>query len=143
MAELARRGGGRRESGAFLLGDEDALGVRNIRRFVFYDDLESDCLSSGAVVFEGHGYGPLWKECRCSNLRVIADVHTHPYLPYQSHLDRRHPMIALAGHVALIVPEFALGNSGPKDLGIYEYIGAHKWHDRTRSGFFELKTVSK
>lgn len=143
VAELARRGGGQRESGAFLLGHEDARGVRTIRRFVFYDDLEPDCLRTGAVVFQGHGYGPLWEDCRRSNLTVVADVHTHPYLPYQSDLDRRHPMIAVAGHVGLIVPELAFGSSAPEDLGIYEYIGEHEWHDRSHGGFFVLEEVSE
>tara|TARA_R110002072_G_scaffold265241_1_gene424143 strand:+ start:9490 stop:9969 length:480 start_codon:yes stop_codon:yes gene_type:complete len=143
VAELARRGGGRRESGAFLLGDKDACGIRAIRRFVFYDDLEPDCLSSGAVVFQGHGYGPLWKDCRRSSLTVVADVHTHPFLPYQSDLDRRHPMVAVAGHIGLIVPDLARGSSGPEVLGIYEYIGAHKWHDRSHTGFFILEEVNE
>lgn len=142
VAELARRGGGRRESGAFLLGAEDLRGVRTIGRFVYYDDLEPDCLDTGCVVFQGAGYGPLWEACRLSSLRVVADVHTHPYLPYQSDLDRRHPMVAVAGHIALIVPQFALGGSSPDDLGIYEYLGDHEWLDRSHeraAGFFVLE----
>lgn len=143
VAELARRGGsGRRESGAFLLGETAPRGARRIRRFVYYDDLEPDCLNSGCVVFQGTGYGPLWETCRRANLSVVADVHTHPYQPYQSDLDRRHPMVAVAGHVALIVPEFALGPTAPADLGIYEYLGEHEWLDRSHPhapGFFLLE----
>ncbi len=137
LRELRRRGGGRRESGAFLLGSEES-GKRRIRRFVYYDDLDPRCLDRGIVVFDGAGYGPLWKLCRESGLTVVADVHTHPGSAIQSGADRMHPMVAVKGHIALIVPDFANRIVKPRDLGIYEYEGAHRWRDRSgrRAGKF-------
>lgn len=137
LRELARRGDGRRESGAFLLG-EQREGRRRIVRFVPYDDLDPRCLDSGVVVFDGAGYGPLWTLCRDSGLEVVADIHTHPGAPWQSGADRVHPMVALPGHVALIVPNFAQRVVPPAELGVYEYEGGHRWQDRSgpRSGRF-------
>ena len=126
LAELHRRGEGQRESGAFLLGIL-AGKHRSITRFIFFDDLDPHCLDSGIVVFDGSGYGPLWEMCRKNNLKVIADVHTHPSKPYQSTADRDHPMIAHPGHVALIVPEFACRTFAANQLGIYVYQGNHQW----------------
>lgn len=134
ITELRRRGGGRRESGAFLLGERGtSRGVerRRVRRFVYFDDLDPNCLDSGIVVFDGAGFGPLWRLCREVGLAVVADVHTHPGMARQSDSDRRHPMIATAGHFALIVPDFAARVPAISDIGLYEYLGGHQWRDHS------------
>ena len=138
LSDLRRRGGGRSESGAFLLGEVDR-GRRRISRVVYYDDLDPHSLDTGIVVFDGRGYGPLWAICRESGLTVVADVHTHGGVACQSASDRCNPMIATPGHVAIIVPSFARGNIEFSDLGIYEYKGAHRWQDcsgRKASSYF-------
>jgi proteasome lid subunit RPN8/RPN11 len=140
LLELGRRGGMRRESGAFLLGMRDG-DRRRITDFVFYDDLDPQCLDTGIVVFDGTGYGPLWQLCRERGRVVVADVHTHGGQARQSPDDRDHPMIARRGHVALIVPGFAQQTVGMSELGIYEYLGDHRWKDysgRTASAFFYI-----
>lgn len=130
LAELRRRGGERQESGAFLLGNRNG-DRREISRFVFYDDLDPGSLDTGIVVFDGAGYGPLWRMCRETGLQVVADIHTHPGAARQSPADRDNPMVAERGHLALIAPEFARRRVGPSELGIYEYEGDHRWRDRT------------
>ena len=137
LAELRRRGDGRRESGAFLIGQLTSRGGctrRRVQRFVFYDDLDPHCLDSGIVVFDGAGFGPLWQLCRETGLQVVADVHTHPGAARQSDTDRRNPMIATTGHFALIVPHFAVRVPTNAELGLYEYMGAHQWRDHSGPG---------
>jgi len=131
LRELKTRGGGRRESGAFLLGKNEN-GIRRIHRFIYYDDLDPHCLDRGYVVFDGAGYSALWEECETTGLTVVADVHTHPGAHFQSESDRCNPMVALTGHIALIVPEFAMRVMLPNEIGIYEYKGDHRW--QTYSG---------
>lgn len=134
LAELRRRGAGQRESGAFLIGERAFRGAvqrRRVHRFVYFDDLDPNCLDSGIVVFDGAGFGPLWRLCRETGYEVVADVHTHPGVARQSDADRRHPMIAMAGHFALIVPDFALRVPTSAELGLYEYAGAHQWRDHS------------
>lgn len=123
IGELQRRGRGRRESGAFLLG------VRRGHRayvhdFVCYDDLDSTALDQGYVTLHSRGLKALWAQCRARGLDVVADVHTHPGSDTrQSALDQRHPMIPVAGHVALIVPNFAVTSRWRLDgVGIHEYL---------------------
>lgn len=94
-----------------------------------YDDLDPRALDSGIVDFDGSGYNPLWSLCRATGLKVVADVHTHPGIARQSVTDRKNPMIATRGHIALIVPDFAQGVPTPASLGMYEYLGAHQWTD--------------
>lgn len=130
LRELARRGGGRRESGAFLLGRHRGK-RRAAERFAYYDDFDPDCLDSGIVVFDGSGYGPLWELCRATGLSIVADVHTHGGRAIQSHADRANPMVARPAHVALIVPRFAQCPVPTRELGCYEYAGGHRWHDHT------------
>ena len=134
LAEIASRGEGRHESGAFLLGHRDGSRGRVVR-FAYYDDFDSTCLDSGIVIFDGVGFGPLWELCRQTELNVLADLHTHggPGPARQSPLDRDNPMIAQPGHVALIVPHFAT-DFRMRDVGVYEYLGSHRWHEHSAAG---------
>ena len=138
IAEVAQRGEGRHESGAFLLGRRHGSRGR-VEQFAYYDDFDPSCLDSGIVIFDGAGFGPLWELCRQTGLTVLADLHTHPSLgpARQSTLDKDNPMIAQPGHVALIVPNFA-HNFRMEEMGVYEYLGSHKWRDHSgvRSGRF-------
>lgn len=137
VRELRRRGAAERESGAFLLGKRSLRGGVERRRVLaaaYFDDLDPDCLDSGIVVFDGAGFGPLWRLCRETGLQVVADVHTHPGIARQSDADRKHPMIATAGHFALIVPDLAVRVPMDADLGLYEYAGSHQWHDHSGPG---------
>ena len=81
------------------------------------------------MVFDGSGYGPLWQLCRETGLTVVADVHVHGGIARQSHADRDNPMIALPGHIAIILPDFAGRIFWQPEIGIYEYEGQHRWQD--------------
>ena len=48
LAELRRRGDGRRESGAFLLGRVEG-DRRVVERFVYYDDVDPRALDTGII----------------------------------------------------------------------------------------------
>ncbi|MEO3810789.1 hypothetical protein ABGB17_17455 [Sphaerisporangium sp. B11E5] len=130
IRELARRGGGVRESGAFLLTPLDATtqrGPRPITGIAYYDDLDPDCLTGG-ITFSAIGYSVLNQRCRRDGLQVVGDIHTHPgTLVRQSRIDRGNPMIAIPGHVAIIAPRFAQGVISPVDLGVHVFTGAGNW----------------
>jgi len=128
LRELALRGRGVRESGAFLLGPPPMDGSpRRAVAAAYYDDLDPASLTGG-ISFSGSAYGRLWDVCDQRGLAVVADVHTHPG-PYvgQSSTDRAHPMLAQRGHVALIVPNFAQEPVGPAQVGVHEYLGDGEW----------------
>ena len=128
LVQLRERGrSGERESGAFLLGHEVAE-RRRISQFVLYDDLDPNSLDRGIVHFNGKHYGALWERCRAADVMVVADVHTHPVGSHQSPSDRDHPMIATAGHIALIIPEFAMRNASMEEIGMYRYLGGRRWY---------------
>lgn len=126
LDKLRERGGGMRESGAFLLGVGEGA-TRTVRRIVLYDELDPNCLSEGYVHFDGRYYGRLWEICAHESLSVVADVHTHPSGPGQSHSDKTHPMISIPGHIALIVPYYAQGHITAEDVGVYVYCGRYRW----------------
>lgn len=126
LGELAHRGQGEHESGAFLLGSRNGT-KRTVEWVVYFDDLEPNCLDYGIVKLSGEGYGKLWELCRTRSTQVIADVHTHPGLARQSSIDCENPLIAVPGHVAIIVPNFAQHLPSHAELGIYEYLGNHRW----------------
>lgn len=138
---LRSRGRGTRESGAFLLGTSDAAGRRRIVDFLLYDDLDPHALDSGIVHLDGRHFGKLWELSRSRGLDVVADVHTHPGAASQSHSDQAHPMIARAGHLALIVPNFAAPPATRSTLGIYRYHGGGRWETisaRRGPQFFQI-----
>jgi len=120
MVELAARGKGHRESGAFFLGRvKDAR--RRVRQVVYLDDLDPNCLTGG-ITFDGSAYSKLWDLCDQLGLQVIGDVHTHPGdWVAQSDIDANNPMLAKAGHIAVIVPHFAAGHPTARKLGVHEY----------------------
>jgi proteasome lid subunit RPN8/RPN11 len=125
ITELRRRGHGRRESGAFLLADRDGVPT-TVTRVVYLDDLDPNCLTGG-ISFDGLAYSKLWDICDAENRRVIGDVHTHPGAGVrQSPIDAANPMVAQAGHIALIVPHFAMRAIKPTAVGVHRYDG-ERW----------------
>ena len=131
---------GRHESGAFLLGTRTERAAR-IKRFVPYDDLDPHSLDTAIVRFDGRHYSKLWDICRREGLVVAADVHTHPGGVGQSPSDRAHPMIAQAGHLAMILPTFAMQRFKREEIGIYRYLGAGSCEvipAAARSTFFSI-----
>lgn len=131
--ELRRRTRGRRESGAFLLGSPDGR-TRRIQQFLFYDDVDPHCFDNGIVEFDGNKFGLVWKKCRELKMTVLADVHVHPGHYGQSQTDRDNPMIAEAGHLAFIIPNYAGRHRLPGRIGVYEYLGSRRWRDHSRQG---------
>lgn len=129
--QLRRRGAGVRESGAFLLGNRGCTGIDKVRRFACYDELDPTSLCKGLVEFHAEGFARLWAECRKLDMDVLADVHTHPGSDAsQSETDRTHPMISECGHIAVILPKFAVGQPlGVGAISIYEYEGNYRWRD--------------
>lgn len=131
--ELRQRGGGWRESGAFFLGRRDG-DRRVVEHVAYYDDLDPRALNTGIIRFDGAAYSALWQRCRETGLDVVGDVHTHPGSTRQSGLDRDHPMIARAGHLSLILPDFAQPDPDRGTMarvGLYEYLGDGRWADHT------------
>lgn len=129
---LRTRGGGYRESGAFLLGPPGE--PRRVSTIVFYDQIDPAAFDTGIIQIDGGRMADLWRICRETGLVVVADVHTHPGCAGQSESDRMHPIIAEPGHVAMILPNFAAEPMRLDDIGLYRYLGAFRW-DRRRRGF--------
>ncbi len=129
VAELRRRAGGWRESGAFLLGSKGK--ARQIEEFVFYDDIDPNALSTGIVKIDGRRLGDLWAHCRKTGRTVVADVHVHPGVCRQSESDRANPIMAEVDHIAIILPDFAARATYPGGIGVYEYLGSRRWRDRS------------
>lgn len=126
VGELHKRGKETTEAGCFLLGTISD-GRRHVCDAVYYDDLVPDCLEGGGIYMEGPFWSSLWNICRARNLKVVADIHTHPGAAEQSAQDQASPAIAQPGHVAFIVPNFAKGQPDTSRLGIFEYGGNGKW----------------
>ena len=137
MIELRRRAGGRRESGAFLLGEKKG-NARYIEKFVYYDDIDPTCFKRGIVEFDGGKLGQVWQICRDNHFTVVADVHVHPGGYGQSASDQHNPVIPEAGHIAFIIPDYAKLPATSKKIGIYEYLGARRWKDHSRTNAFYI-----
>jgi hypothetical protein len=98
-----------------------------VRHVAYYDDLDAECLKGG-ISLAGSAFDELWSICRLGGLRVLADVHTHPAgWVMQSAVDMANPMMALPGHVALVVGHFASGPVNPDSVGVHLYEGHHEW----------------
>ena len=130
LAELGRRGlDGKRESGAFLLGNR-RRNKRKVSRVAYFDDLDPECLV-GNIHLRAPAYSALWDFCELTGLVVVGDVHTHPGAGVaQSSIDQSNPMVASTGHIALIVPHYGTRIVGPREIGVHEYLGDAGWNSR-------------
>lgn len=128
VTELRKRGKGRQESGAFLLGKADASN-QYIETFICYDDLDPSSLSSGVVIFHGSGFSALWDICAKKGLQVVADIHTHPTADVrQSSIDKSHPMLPVPGHIALVMPRYgSTSKCSLVGIGMYVFQGQGRW----------------
>lgn len=127
IADLARSGAGVAESGAFLLGTMEN-NERRVAGYLPYEAVSAQGRRRNAYVeFTAQEMARAWDYCYRYKVEVVADVHTHPLGPAQSLSDRAHPIVSLAGHVALIVPYFALRNPRPADLGVHQFLGNGRW----------------
>ena len=126
--DLRKRGAGRRESGAFLLGNQRGISGR-VTSYLCYDDIDPAAYQMGAIAFHAAGYAALWQHCKERKIEVLADAHTHPGPDVrQSGIDQRHPMLPVTGHTAMIVPDFArTAWWSLQAVGVYEYLGGFKW----------------
>jgi proteasome lid subunit RPN8/RPN11 len=126
ILDLRKRGNNVRESGAFLLGKPTEY---TLTKHICYDDLDPNSLETGMVIFDSRGFMPLFEYCSSNGLVVYADIHTHPRnRTDQSEYDRTNPTIAIAGHMCLIVPNYAQSNFADfNGVGIYEYESNYKW----------------
>lgn len=109
-----------------MLGTVDGR-RRRATRCVYYDELDPTAYASGVCILDGNAFPSLWEICRSAGLTVIADIHTHPGAAFQSDADRRNPMIARPGHLAVIIPQFAAGSVWRHQLGMFRYEGDHRW----------------
>lgn len=135
VAELARRTNGRRrESGAYLLGDELPRGGKRILEFVFYDDIDPRALETGEVTIRQTALPKLWDLCRARGYGVVADIHVHPGIYRQSSSDMANPVMPRVGHIAMILANYADHAPEPGQIGIYEFLGAGRWADHTSAG---------
>jgi proteasome lid subunit RPN8/RPN11 len=126
IRDLRQRGHGRRESGAFLLGHASE-GAKTVHEWLPYDELDPGSLSYDYVRLSTESFSQLWSVCAERDVQVVGDVHTHPFGPAQSPSDRANPMVSMAGHMALIVPRFAMGDVTPADVSVNVYLGSGKW----------------
>jgi hypothetical protein len=124
--ELHRRTKGIHESGAFLLGRRSGTD-RETTTAIYYDELDPHAYDSGVCVLEAEAFGRLWDRCAALGLSVVADAHVHPVGAGQSRSDRENPMIARPGHLALILPDMAEPPVRLSSIGLYEYLGDHRW----------------
>ncbi len=138
--ELAvRTRGETQESGAYLLGTTGRDGSHRILEFVFYDDIDPHALDAGIVTIRQTALPKLWALCRERGYGVVADVHVHPGSYGQSTSDRDNPVMPRAGHIAMILPDFARARPEPGRIGIYEFERAGVWADHSTKGLRFVK----
>lgn len=144
VQELARRTlGGRRESGAYLLGRPRRDGSRDIFDFIYYDDVDPEALATGIVTIRETALPRLWEICRARGYGVVADIHVHPHGYGQSDSDKANPVMPRAGHIALILPHFARNDPRPGTIGMFEFLGNGNWAEHSAAGrkFFRLEPL--
>jgi len=142
ITDLSRSGRGVKESGAFLLGHADDQG-RRVSSYLMYDVVAPESSRKHAyVAFTAEEMSRAWEHCYKTGLQVVADVHTHPMGPGQSVSDKAQPIVSVPGHVALIVPYFAMRGPQPVDIGVHVFEGAGRWRSIFRQAAHDAILLS-
>jgi hypothetical protein len=128
-SELHRRTEDSHEAGAFLLGHR-AESERQALALLYYDELDPAAYDTGVCVLHADAFSKLWDRCSERGLKVVADAHVHRFGAGQSRSDRENPMIARAGHIAIIIPRMSKPPVRRWTAGVYEYQGDHRWQSR-------------
>lgn len=103
-AELYRRGGyGKTEAGCFLLGQINGTD-RVVEDIVYFDDVDPNAYRYAAIRFDTTKLSAVYDICEAKSLSIVGDMHTHPFEAFLSPIDRAYPVMALAGHVSIILP---------------------------------------
>lgn len=128
---LRKRAQGTRESGGFLLTYPNSSVINEI---AFYDQFDKKVSETGIIQFKGAV--KLYKYLALNKKIIAMDIHTHPTKDTrQSISDKKHPMVRIPGHIAMIAPKFASDYTMmPKDCSIYEYCGGYEWKKFERNG---------
>jgi len=126
IRDLAASGRGQKESGAFLLGTQDD-GVRKVTSYLMYDVIApASSREHDYVALTGEEMATAWSHAiGWVSRRWPTFIRIHSGCTES--LGSRHPMVSIAGHVALIVPSFATGNPMPGDLGIHRLSRNGQW----------------
>ena len=103
---------------------------RRAMRLIYYDDLDPAAYETRVCILHADAFSRLWDKCSELNMTVIADAHVHLFGAGQSNSDRENPMIARAGHIAIILPRMARPPIRRWAVGVYEYLGDHQWRAR-------------
>lgn len=108
-------------------------GDRHVESFVAYDDLDATALHTEAVRVRTGAFSRLYDLCEQRKQRVVADIHAHPRLAYPSPIDKANPMMAVPGHIALIVPNYARLPVHLDEMTFNVYQGPGRWFTATGS----------
>ena len=80
------------------------------------------------------------KYLREHNLRLIAQVHSHPGRAYHSDTDDKYAIVTKEGGFSLVVPDFGFGASELEAWAIYRLKGA-KWKSLSRRKTRKIFTI--
>lgn len=64
-----------------------------------------------------------------SQLRLIAQVHSHPTEAYHSDTDDQHALVNTVGSLSLVVPDFAARSFNLDDTAVYRLDGSGIWQE--------------
>ncbi len=73
-----------------------------------------------------------------NNLKLIAQIHSHPSEAYHSSADDRFPIVDTYGGVSIVVPDFANGKIDLNDWAIYRLSLKKTWEKLTNK---EIKSL--
>jgi len=126
VQQLAKRTlGGRRESGAYLLGRPRSDGSKDILEFVFYDDIDEEALATGIVTIRQtrcRAFGSL----PCARYGVVADVQFILMATAKANPIRQTPSCR-----APAISRLSCRNSAREpeagSIGMYEFLGNETW----------------
>jgi len=77
-----------------------------------------------------------------NNLRIIAQIHSHPNEAYHSEADDASPIVATIGGVSIVVPRFAADPINLENWAIYRLSPDKRWEQLSSAEVRKTITIS-
>lgn len=130
-AELYRRSGrGATEAGCFVLGRISGRD-RTADEAIYFDDIDPNAYDFGAIRFDTTKLSAVYDLCEARALSIVGDIHVHPGPAFLSPIDEAHPVIAVAGHVSVILPYDGRYRTA-RQIAVNVYLPSGSWTELER-----------
>lgn len=99
---------------------------RTVQKVVYFDDVDPNAYHDRAITFDTTRLGVVYDICESEGLSIVGDIHVHPAEAFLSPIDAANPVVAVAGHVGIILP-YSGRYQIPEQIAVHTLDASGNW----------------